>query len=316
MSSALGGLAPVETSGAATPLQSSGAVAELLEDEAGLDAALADALGSAISFVVAFVVLYVVGRAVVLPLVTRVLKARDLDEHARTPLRKLAAILLTFVSIGAAFAFAGYGNILTALATIGAAATLAIGFAMQDVLSNFVAGVFIFTDKPFRIGDWIEWDDNAGVVEDISLRVSRVRTFDNELLTVPNSQLTGGVIKNPVAYDELRMKFVFGIGYEDDIDEATEIILEEAEDHEGILEDPEPSVRLTELADSYVGLQSRFWIAQPSRSDFVKIRADYVSAVKQRFDEAGINIPYPQRDIHGGLEFSNVDGVVEPATDD
>jgi len=315
MSGALGGLAPFGSSGV-RPLQSSGAIAELLEDNLGLDPAYADALGAALTFVLAFVVLYVVTRATVLPIVTRILKARDLDEHARKPLRKLTAILLIFVSIGAAFAFAGYGNILVALATIGAAATLAIGFAMQDVLSNFVAGVFIFTDKPFRIGDWIEWDDNAGVVEDISLRVSRVRTFDNELLTVPNSQLTGGVIKNPVAYDRLRLKFVFGIGYEDDIDQATEIILEEAEKLDGILADPEPSVRLTELADSYVGLQSRFWIADPSRADFVKTRADYVSAVKQRFDEAGINIPYPQRDIHGGLELSNVEGVVEPATDD
>jgi len=304
------------TAGGVAPLQTSGAVAELLEDNLGLDPAFADALGSAATFVIVFVVLYTLSKITLLPVFTRILKARDLDAHARKPLRKLVSILLTFVAIGAAFAFAGYGNILTALATIGAAATLAIGFAMQDVLSNFVAGVFIFTDKPFRIGDWIEWDDNAGTVEDISLRVTRVRTFDNELLTVPNSQLTNDVIKNPVAYDQLRMKFVFGIGYEDDIDEATEIILDEAENHKGILEEPEPSVRLTELADSYVGLQARFWISQPSRSDFVKTRADYVSAVKERFDAAGINIPYPQRDISGGLEFENVDGLVDPTTDD
>ncbi|MFB6159562.1 MAG: mechanosensitive ion channel domain-containing protein, partial [Haloferacaceae archaeon] len=74
---------------------------------------------------------------------------------------------------------------------------------MQDVIANFVAGVFIFTDRPFRIGDWIEWDGYSGIVEDISLRVTRVRTFDNELLTVPNSNLTDGVIKNPVAKEQL-----------------------------------------------------------------------------------------------------------------
>ncbi|MFC7194575.1 mechanosensitive ion channel family protein [Halosimplex aquaticum] len=282
----------------------------------GLDAPLAGAVGSAITFVVAFVAIYLLGRIFVMPLVNRVLSARDLDTHARRPLKKLTGILIVFVAVGAAFAFAGYGNILTALATIGAAATLAIGFAMQDVLKNFVAGVFIFTDKPFRIGDWIEWDDYAGVVEDISLRVTRVRTFDNELLTVPNSNLTDDVIKNPVANEQLRMKFVFGIGYEDDIDEATEIILDEADNHKGILADPEPSVRLTELADSYVGLQSRFWIANPSRSDFVRIQGEYVTAVKNRFDEAGINIPYPQRDISGGIDLDNVEGVAEPAAGD
>ncbi|WP_135363837.1 mechanosensitive ion channel family protein [Halosimplex halophilum] len=300
------------------PLQNggSGVVADFLIDNVGLDAPLAGAIGSAITFLVSFVALYALGRIVISPIVGRVLTSRDLDEHARKPLRKLTNFLIAFGALGIAFAFADYGNILTSIATVAAAATLAIGFAMQDVLKNFVAGIFIYTDKPFRIGDWIEWDDYAGVVEDISLRVSRVRTFDNELLTVPNSQLTDGVIKNPVAKDELRMKFVFGIGYEDDIDEATEIILEEARDHPGILDEPEPSVRLTELADSYVGLQSRFWISNPSRADFVKVQGEYVTSVKQRFDDAGINIPYPQRDIHGGIELDNVEGLVEPTTGD
>jgi small-conductance mechanosensitive channel len=265
---------------------------------------LADPLGMAAMFLVAFLVIYVVGRIAILPLVDRVLQARDLDEHARTPLRKVTSIVVVFAAVAIAFGAAGLGNFLTAIATIGAAATLAIGFAMQDVLKNFVAGVFIYTDKPFRIGDWIEWDGNSGIVEDISLRVSRIRTFDNELLTVPNSQLTDGVIKNPVAKDKLRLKFVFGIGYDDDIDQATEIILEEARNHAEIMDDPEPSVRLTELADSYVGLQSRIWIAQPSRADWVRTRAEYVKNVKERFDAAGINIPYPQRDLSGGIELA------------
>jgi small conductance mechanosensitive channel len=287
-------------------------VADFLVDYFGLDVALANGIGSAITFVLVFLLVYLVGRAVVLPLLNRVLKSRDLDRHARQPLQKIVGILILFAAVGAAFALAGFGNILTALATVGAAATLAIGFAMQDVIRNFVAGVFIFADEPFRIDDWIEWDDHAGIVEDISLRVTRVRTFDNEMLTVPNSQLTDSVVKNPVAKDKLRLKFVFGIGYEDDIDEATDIILEEAEAHPGIMEDPAPSVRVTELADSYVGLQSRIWISQPQRSDFVKTRGEYVSTVKERFDEAGINIPYPQRDLTGGIELSNVDGLAEP----
>ena len=214
---------------------------------------------------------------------------------------KTFSIGIVAVSIGVAFAFAGYGNILTALATVAAAATLAIGFAMQDVIANFVAGVFIYTDKPFRIGDWIEWDGNSGVVEDISLRVSRVRTFDNELLTVPNSNLTDGVIKNPVAKDKLRVQFEFGIGYDDDIDKATEIIVEEAEKRDDIMDDPGVSVRLSELGGSYVGLKSRFWIADPSRADFVKTRGEYVQSVKERFDAEGVNIPYPTRTLEGGL---------------
>ena len=283
-----------------------------------LPTGLADPLGIAAMFVIAFVAVYIIGRAVILPVADRVFKSRGMEEHARRPLSKVVFFVVLFVAIAIAFGAAGLGNFLTALATIGAAATLAIGFAMQDVLKNFAGGVFIYTDQPFRIGDWIEWDGNSGVVEDISLRVSRVRTFDNELLTVPNSQLTDGVIKNPVAKDKLRLKFVFGIGYEDDIDQATDIILEEARNHPEILDDPEPTVRLTELADSYVGLQSRIWIAQPSRADWVRTRAEYVKTVKERFDEAGINIPYPQRDLSGGVELAGpvTSADVEAAGDD
>ena len=289
-------------------------VDELLRD-AGLPDVYADPLGSAVEFVVAFVAVYLIGKTVVYPLVRRVLNRQELNAHARKPLMKVTQIVVLFAAAAVAFSFAGFGNLLTSLATIAAAATLAIGLAMQDVLKNFVAGIFIFTDKPFRIGDWIEWDGNSGVVEDISLRVTRVRTFDNELLTVPNSNLTDDVIKNPVAKDQLRLKFLFGIGYDDDVDQATEIIVEEAEKHPDILDDPAPSVRLTELGDSSVGLQSRIWIADPSRADYVRTRGEYVTNVKRRFDEEGIDIPYPNRTIEGGLQLANAADVVEPADD-
>ncbi len=254
-----------------------------------------------VKFFVVLIIGYLVGKTLILPVVERILGRYSLDRHAKQPLRKIVWLAYIFAVVGFAFGFAGFGSILRSLATIAAAATLAIGFAMQDVIKNFVAGIFIFTDKPFRIGDWIEWDDYSGVVEDISLRVTRVRTFDNELLTVPNSQLTDGTIKNPVKADKLRLKFVFGIGYDDDIDQATNIIIEEAENHSGILDDPAPGVRLTELADSYIGLQSRIWIGNPSRSDFVRIRGEYVQNVKERFDQADIEIPFPQRDLSGEL---------------
>jgi len=256
----------------------------------------------AVYFLASFLAVYLAGRLLVQPLFERVLRQRNLDAHARRPLKRIVSVAILFVAVSVAFGFAQFGSFLTSLATVAAAATLAIGFALQEVIANFVAGVFIYTDEPFRIGDWIEWDDHSGIVEDISLRVTRVRTFDNELLTVPNSLLTDGVVKNPVAKDELRLQFMFGIGYDDDIEEATDIIVEEAEAHPDILEDPAVSVRLTELGDSYVGLKSRFWISDPSRSDFVKTRGEYVTAVKRRFDEAGIDIPYPVRTLDGDVD--------------
>ncbi|MFP8889356.1 mechanosensitive ion channel family protein [Natrialbaceae archaeon A-CW2] len=290
------------------PLQEDlGPIGEQLEAIGGIDNALAGTLEGAIIFVLTLVVVWLLGRVIVVPLVRRGMRRRDLDEHAQIPLLKLTKFGVLFVGIAVAFGAADYGNFLVSMAGIAAAGALAIGFAMQNVIANFVAGVFIYTDKPFRIGDWIEWDDHSGVVEDISLRVTRVRTFDNELLTVPNSTLTGGVIKNPVAKERLRLKFVFGIGYDDDIEQASEIIVEEAENHPEIMDDPAPSVRLTELNDSDVGLQSRIWIDDPSRADFVRIRGEYVTSVKQRFDEEGIDIPYPIRTLDGGIGIQNAD---------
>jgi small-conductance mechanosensitive channel len=291
----------------------SGSIARILTS-IGIPDTIAGLLGQVLAFLVVFIVVYVVGRSVLIPVVNRMMNSRGLEAHARRPLRRILLVVVVFVGITAAFGAAGFPDFLRSLATIAAAATLAIGFAMQDVLQNFVAGIFIYTDKPFKIGDWIQWDGNSGVVEDISFRVTRVRTFDNELLTVPNSQLTDGVIKNPVAKDKLRLQVPFGIGYDDDTEKATEIIVEEAEAHEEILEDPAPTVRLTELGDSSVTLTSRIWIADPNRSDFVKTRAEYVQNVKQRFDEEGIDIPYPNRTLGGELTVAGFEEIT-PADD-
>jgi len=291
-----------------------GFVDGLLTD-VGIPAELADPMGAAAVFVVVAVVLYVLGKLTVVPLTDSLLRRRGVDEHARKPLRLLASGVTVFVTFAVAFALAGFGNILLALATVAAAATLAIGFALQDVIRNFVAGVFIYTDRPFRTGDWIEWGDNSGFVEEISLRVTRVRTFDNEHLTVPNAQLTDDVIKNYDRNGTLRLKFTFRISFRDDIDQATDIILEEARAGEGILAEPEPSVKLIELNESSFGLQSRIWIEDPGGSDFLGIRGRFVQAVTERFEREGVTIPYPHRTIEGRLEGPGTELLGEPGTE-
>mgnify|MGYP000294843600 CR=1 FL=1 len=276
-------------------LQASGSgpgfVGEYLTDF-GIPPNLASAIGSAAVFVVVFVALYVVGKQFVVPSIDGLLRRRGVDEHARKPLR------------GLGFALAGYGNILVALSTVGAAATLAVGFALQDVIKNFVAGVFIYTDQPFRTGDWIEWSGNSGFVEDIGLRVTRVRTFDNEHLTVPNSQLTDDVIKNYDRNRTLRLKFTFRIGFEDDIDDAMDHIIAAAEAEEEILEEPKPSVKLMEINEASFDLQGRIWICDPGDSDFLGIRGRFVKDVTDRFEAGGISIPYPHRTVEGSLDTS------------
>ncbi|RLM64032.1 mechanosensitive ion channel family protein [Halorubrum sp. Atlit-8R] len=253
-------------------------------------------------FVAGFVAVLLLGKLVLIPGLRRVVRARGFDEAVLSLGTNVLNAVVWVAAIAIGFAVAGYGSFLSAFAVFGGAIALAVGFAAQELLGNFVAGVFILKDKPFEVGDWIEWDGNSGRVEEIDLRVSRVRTFDNELVTVPNGDLANSAVTNPVAYDTLRQKFVFGIGYDDDIDEATDIIVEKAEAHEEILDDPGVSVRLVELGDSAVGLQSRWWIADPDRGDFVRVRSEYVTAVKEAFDDAGIDMPYVHRQLTGSVE--------------
>jgi Small-conductance mechanosensitive channel len=286
----------------------SGSIARLLS-RVGLPETIAGLAGQAIAFAIVFAAIFIAGRAIIIRLLERVLDARDVEAHARKPLRRLVVVALAFVALTIGFGAAGYGNFLQSLATVAAAATLAVGFALQDVLKNFVSGIFIYTDRPFKIGDWIEWDDYTGVVQDISFRVTRVRTFDNELLTVPNSTLTDGVIKNPVANNQLRMQVPFGISYDDDIDSASKIIHEAANEHTEILTNPEPTVRLSELGDSAVTLKSQVWIDNPNRGRVAKTRADYVQMVKEQFDDHGIDMPYPNRTLEG--EFTIAGGSIE-----
>ncbi|OYR46980.1 MULTISPECIES: mechanosensitive ion channel family protein [unclassified Halorubrum] len=276
----------------------------------GLSAALTGILFSVALFLVGFVGVLLLGKVVLVPAVKRVLRSRGFDEAVLSLGSSVANAVVWVAAIAIGFTMAGYGAFLSAFAVFGGAIALAVGFAAQDLLGNFVAGIFILKDKPFEVGDWIEWDGNAGRVEDIDLRVSRVRTFDNERITVPNGDLANGAVTNPVAYETLRQKFVFGIGYDDDIAQATDIIVEKARAHEEILDDPGVSVRLVELGDSAVGLQSRWWISDPDRGDFVRVRSEYVTAVKEAFDEAGIDMPYVHRQLTGSVE------VLESVADD
>ncbi|WP_227380657.1 mechanosensitive ion channel family protein [Haladaptatus halobius] len=268
---------------------------------------------NSLKFVFTFLVVYALGRALVLPLLKRLLTQRGFDETVANLTQKIIGVIWLFAATAVAFTIAGFGNFLTAFATLSGAIALAVGLASQNLLSNFVAGIFILKDRPFEIGDWVEWSDKAGTVEDIDLRVTRVRTFNNKRITVPNSELADSAVTNVVAHDNLREAVTFGIGYDDDIAEATTSILEVADQHEQILDEPTPEVRVTELADSYVGLEARIWVEDPTHADFSAVRSEFVTAVKERFDAMGITIPYPQRQLSGGFTIMDDAQLVKSA---
>jgi len=185
-------------------------------------------------------------------------------------------------------------NVTPLVAVIGAAGFV-IAFALQNTLSNFASGLMIMFYKPFDVGDFVQTSEVMGTVKSMTLVTTNMMTPDNKLLVVPNNELWGKVITNVTGSSERRVDLVFGIGYGDDIALAERVLREVVTAHPAVLEEPEPVIAVSELADSSVNLICRPWVQTP---DYWKAYWDLTRAVKERFDAEGISIPFPQRDVH------------------
>jgi small conductance mechanosensitive channel len=180
------------------------------------------------------------------------------------------------------------------VAVIGAAG-LAIGLALQGSLANFAAGVMIIGFRPFKAGDYIEAGGTAGTVQEVQIFSTFLKTPDNKLVIVPNGSITSDTITNYSATGTRRLDLVFGIGYGDDMKKAKQIIEETLGQDERVLEDPKPVIAVAELGDSSVNIVARPWV---KTGDYWDLRFHLTETIKRRFDEEGISIPFPQRDVH------------------
>ncbi len=183
----------------------------------------------------------------------------------------------------------------TSFAAIIGAAGLAIGFALQGSLGNFAAGVMLIIFRPFKAGDFVEAGGVSGIVEDVQVFATIIRSGDNKEITVPNGAITGGSIVNYSAKPTRRVDMVFGIGYDDDIKRAKELLHEIVNADQRILAEPEPTIAVAELADSSVNFVVRPWV---NSGDYWPVLFDTTEKVKLEFDKAGLSIPYPQSDVH------------------
>jgi len=180
------------------------------------------------------------------------------------------------------------------IALIGAAG-LAVGLALQGSLQNFASGVLLIIFRPFKVGDFIEAAGVSGVVEEIGIFSTRMKTGDNREIIVPNGSIYAGTITNNSARDTRRIDLVFGIGYDDDLKQAKGIIQRLVEADERILSEPKPLIAVAELADASVNFVVRPWVKS---GDYWAVRFSLIENVKLAFDKAGISIPYPQMDVH------------------
>jgi len=200
--------------------------------------------------------------------------------------------LLVFVAIAA---LGQLGIQTTSFIAVIGAAGLAIGLSLQGSLANFAAGFLMILFRPFKVGDYIEGAGVGGTVEKIKIFATQLQTPDNKTIIIPNSKLTGDNIINYSAKGTRRVDLIFGISYQDDIDTAKKIMSDVIAADNRILKDPPPKIAVLELADSSVNFAVRPWVKS---EDYWNVRCDLIETIKKQFDNNGISIPFPQRDVH------------------
>ncbi len=200
-------------------------------------------------------------------------------------------VMLTGLLLGLSQIGVNLAPILAGVGVIG----FIIGFALQETLANFAAGLMILFYRPYDVGDLVEVSGVFGTVNHMSLVSTTILTIDNQTLVVPNGKIWGDVIRNVTAQRLRRVDLVFGISYSDDIPKAERIMMAILEEHASILKDPEPVVKLHKLNDSSVDFVVRPWV---KTDDYWDVFWDVTRSVKMRFDEQGVSIPFPQRDVH------------------
>ena len=241
-------------------------------------------------------VIFIAGRwviKIVTRLAERMMGKAGLDTMLTSFLGNILYTVLLLVVIIAALDQLGVQT--TSLIAVFGAAGLAIGLALKDSLANFSSGVMLIIFRPFNVGDFVEAAGISGVVEEVRIFNTVMRTGDNREIIVPNSHIYSGPITNVSARDTRRIDIVFGIGYDDDIRKAKQLIEDAFAADERILDDPAPAVTVAELADSSVNLNVRPWV---KTSDYWAVYSDLLENLKLACDENGISIPYPQRDVH------------------
>jgi small conductance mechanosensitive channel len=186
--------------------------------------------------------------------------------------------------------------------------SVAIGFAFRDILQNFLAGILLLWNEPFRIGDQISMGDYEGDVEDIQTRATTIHTYDNRRIVIPNSQLFTNPVTVNTAFDKRRVEYDIGIGYGDDVVRAKELMLKAVRSVEGVLNEPGPEVLIYEFAASSVNLRVRWWIAPPRRRDALDSRDYVLAAIKQTLLANGIDLPFATQHVLFHDQTEETDG--------
>lgn len=258
--------------------------------------ALADAALPLVFNVIAALLIFFIGKWVVGVLtrwMRRAMERRGIDSTLASFLANVSYGLALAVVVISALGFLGV-NTTSAAAVLGGAA-LAIGLSLQGQLASFAAGVMLIIFRPFRAGDVVEAAGQLGTVEDIKIIATVMKSFDNQEVTIPNAQVWADVITNYSAKPIRRVDLTVGIGYSADLRKAKQILEGILSAESRLVADPAPSVVVSNLGDSSVDFAVRGFTAT---ADWWATRCDLIERIKLTFDEQGIEIPFPQVDLH------------------
>jgi len=225
--------------------------------------------------------------------IKKVFILKGVDETLQPFLMGILSYMLKILLVISVMSMVGIK--MTSFIAILGAAGLAVGMALSGTLQNFAGGVMLLMLKPFKKGDFIEAQGYMGVVDEIQIFSTILKTVDNRVVFIPNGGLSTSSLINYSREEQRRVDFSFGIGYGDDIDKARAVILDVIHAHDKILSDPAPFIVVGELADSSVNLTTRVW---SKGADYWEVFFYMNEAVKKAFDKNGISIPFPQTDVH------------------
>lgn len=217
----------------------------------------------------------------------------NVEEMLASFMRRVAYVVLLVVVLVTVLSQLGVQT--TSMLAVLGAAGLAIGLALQGSLSNIAAGFMLISLRPFHVGDFVQVAGQEGLIHEVGIFQTTVKTFSNHYVTIPNRQITDSTIVNYTALGQRRVDLPVGVGYESDVRAARDVLVAVARAHEKVLDDPEPNVIVTGLGDNSVDLVLRAWVQTP---DFAGVRSDLLEAVHRELGRADINIPFPQRDVH------------------
>ncbi|GAA5131950.1 mechanosensitive ion channel domain-containing protein [Thalassotalea piscium] len=255
-----------------------------------------------IKFVVALAILFVgkIIAKVISKTIKKLLTKKEFDKTVVSFIGSLVYGIFIIITFIVAISHLGFNT--SSLVAIVGAAGLAIGLALQGSLSNFASGILLITLKPFKSGDFIDVSGTSGIVEEINIFATKLRTGDNKAVIIPNGRITSSNIINFSAKPMRRIDLVIGVGYSADLAQTKEILTRVASSHELVLKDQAITVGVSELADSSVNFVVRPWV---KTSDYWPVYYALLETIKVELDNAGIEIPFPQMSVHVNQENSN-----------